>query len=124
MIFLPLVLVFSPTVSCLNLTTANHILSNTLTESEYIYGVIRGRFGPSPWLETALDYNNQTLARSGRKLGAVKGSRLWPNARVPYEFAPTIDFQEWQTMQLVFNNISSVTNIEFVPRCVKILLLV
>ena len=92
MILLPLVLVFSPSVSCLNLTTASHILNNTLTESEYIYGVIRGRFGHSPWVDTTLDYNNQTLVRFGRKLGAAKGARLWPNARVLYEFAPTIDF--------------------------------
>ena len=69
-----------------------------------------------------MDYNNQTLVRFGRKLGAAKGARLWPNARVLYEFAPTIDFQDWQTMQLVFSNISSVTNIEFVPRFVKTML--
>ena len=35
---------------------------------------------------------------------------------VPYQFAETIDYNEWQTMQYVFNNISSVTNIQFVPR--------
>ena len=35
---------------------------------------------------------------------------------VPYQFAETIDYNEWQTMQNVFNNISSVTNIQFVPR--------
>jgi len=102
-----------------NLSTINDLLSNSLTESEYIYGVMRGKFGHSPWIDHNLDYNNQTLGRNGRKLGATKGARLWPNARVPYEFAPTIDFQEWQTMQLVFSNISSVTNIEFVPRTAR-----
>jgi len=102
-----------------NLSSVNDLLSNSITESEYIYGVMRGRFGHSPWIDHNLDYNNQTLGRNGRKLGATKGARLWPNARVPYEFAPTIDFQEWQTMQLVFNNISSVTNIEFVPRTAR-----
>ena len=116
MFLLPLVIFLSSSVDSLNLTTTEILLSNSLTESEYIYGVIRGKFGRSPWLDSHLDYSNQTLARSGRKLGAAKGARLWPNARVPYEFAPTIDFQEWQTMQLVFNNISTVTNIEFVPR--------
>jgi len=121
LILLPLVLLFSTCsqVSSLNLTSASLLLDNSLTESEYIYSVIRGKFGRSPWLDTNLDYNNQTLARTGRKLGAAKGARLWPNARVPYEFAPTIDFKEWQTMQLVFSNISSVTNIEFVPRTAR-----
>jgi len=127
MIFLPLVCLLSLLAPCfseleqhtLNLNTLNSTLSNSITESEYIYGVIRGKFGHSPWIDTDLDYNNQTLERSGRKLGAAKGARLWPNARVPYEFAPTIDFKEWQTMQLVFNNISSVTNIEFVPRTAR-----
>ena len=46
----------------------------------------------------------------------IQGARLWPGAVVPYQFAETIDFNEWQTMQNVFNNISSVTNIQFVPR--------
>ena len=40
---------------------------------------------------------------------------------VPYQFAETIDFNEWQTMQNVFNNISSVTNIQFVPRWLRVL---
>ena len=56
--------------------------------------------------------------RQGRQLGEAKGSRLWPGARVPYEFADTIDFNEWNIMQRIFSNISSVTNIKFVPRFV------
>ena len=54
--------------------------------------------------------------RAGRQLGGSKGSRLWPGARVPYEFADTIDFSEWSIMQRIFSNISSNTNIQFVPR--------
>ena len=50
-----------------------------------------------------------------RTLAQVK-SRLWPGARVPYEFADTIDFSEWSIMQRIFSNISSNTNIQFVPR--------
>ena len=48
-----------------------------------------------------------------------QGARLWPGAVVPYQFADTIDYNEWQTMQYVFNNISSVTNIQFVPRYLR-----
>ena len=44
---------------------------------------------------------------------------MWPGARVPYEFAETIDYEEWQTMQLIFSNISSLTNIRFVPRTAR-----
>ena len=103
----------------IDLETFTHYLNNSLSESEYIYGVIRGSFGRSPWLdEHSINniHNSTTVLRQGRKLGATKGSRLWPNARVPYEFASTIDHSEWQIMQNVFSNISSVTNIEFIPR--------
>jgi len=110
---------FNFSTSSLDIHTVNHLLGNTLTESEYIYGVIRGKFGRPPWLDATFNSSSLDLPRSGRKLGAVKGARLWPNARVPYEFAKSIDFNEWQTMQLVFNNISSVTNIEFVPRTAR-----
>ena len=41
---------------------------------------------------------------------------MWPSARVPYEFADTIDFAEWTIVQRIFSNVSSVTNIKFVPR--------
>ena len=53
-----------------------------------------------------------------RTLAQVK-SRLWPGARVPYEFAETIDYEEWQIIQLIFSNISSVTNIRFEPRTAR-----
>ena len=46
-------------------------------------------------------------------------SRLWPGARVPYEFAETINYEEWQILQLIFSNISSLTNIRFVPRTAR-----
>ena len=44
---------------------------------------------------------------------------MWPGARVPYEFAETIDYEEWQIIQLIFSNISSVTNIRFEPRTAR-----
>ena len=100
-----------------NLSTGNDLLSNSLTESDYIFGAIRGEFEHSQWFN---DYNDPTLGRSGdyndQTLGKKAGSRLWPNARVPYEFEPTIDSKESKIMQLIFSNISSVTNIKFVPR--------
>lgn len=99
----------------LNFDDLQSLIDNQLTESEIIWGQITGRFGSGAWInETDGD-----LPREGRQLGPSKGSRLWPNGRVPYEFADTIDFAEWQIMQLVFSNISSVTNIEFVPRTAR-----
>ena len=55
-------------------------------------------------------------ARAGRQLDQGRGPRVWPGARVPYEFADTIDFAEWTIVQRIFSNVSSVTNIKFVPR--------
>jgi len=110
-----------PNQKLLSRQQLNLDLENRLTESEVIYGVMRGRFGSPPWLDLgeAGVGNRSQLARGGRKLGAAKGARLWPGAVVPYQFAETIDYNEWQTMQYVFNNISSVTNIQFVPRKAK-----
>ena len=83
---------------------------------EITWGIIRGTFGSSPWLDDTGD--DLVRSREGRQLGESKGTRLWPGARVPYEFADTIDFNEWSIMQRIFSNISSVTNIQFVPRFV------
>ena len=83
---------------------------------EITWGIIRGTFGSSPWLDDTGD--DLVRGREGRQLGESKGTRLWPGARVPYEFADTIDFNEWSIMQRIFSNISSVTNIQFVPRLV------
>ena len=93
-------------------------LANNLPILEITWGIIRGAFGSSPWLDDTGD--DLVRAREGRQLGGgeAKGSRLWPGARVPYEFADTIDFNEWSIMQRIFSNISSVTNIKFVPRFV------
>ena len=81
-----------------------------MTESEYKWGLMRGWFGPESLPEQG------QAGRRGRGLGGAGGSRLWPGARVPYQLADTIDFTEWRTLQLVFSNVSSVTNIQFVPR--------
>ena len=80
--------------------------------------MISGRFGSPPWTNAS---ELVSTSRRGRQLGD-DGPRLWPGARVPYEFSNTIDFREWQIMQHVFSNISSVTNIQFVPRSVKIVI--
>ena len=80
--------------------------------------MISGRFGSPPWTNAS---ELVSTSRRGRQL-ADDGPRLWPGARVPYEFSDTIDFREWQIMQHVFSNISSVTNIQFVPRSVKIVI--
>ena len=76
--------------------------------------MMNSQFGSSPWQEE----REPGLARSGRQLD-TKRSRLWPDARVPYELAESIDYEEWQIMQHIFSNISSVTNIRFVPRGAK-----
>lgn len=89
---------------------------NLTIELELTWGIITGKFGSSPWINQT-EHSPPSLGRAGRQLTDSNVSRLWPNARVPYEFADTIDFSEWQIMQNVFRNISSVTNIEFVPRC-------
>ena len=85
---------------------------------ELTWGMISGRFGSPPWTNAS---ELVSTSRRGRQLGD-DGPRLWPGARVPYEFSNTIDFREWQIMQHVFSNISSVTNIQFVPRSVKIVI--
>jgi len=116
-VLLLVLLTWSQTSLSLEYLDLAHLdLDNRLTESEYKYGVMRTQFGRAPWQEEGERGRNVSLGRTGRKLGAAKGARLWPGAVVPYQFADTIDFNEWQIMQRVFSNISSVTNIQFVPR--------
>jgi len=93
----------------------NTLLSEMLTESEYVYGRMRGHFGSHPWMENI----DKTSSRQGRVSNSFKSSKLWPNARVPYQVANTIDHREWLIVQSIFSNISSLTNIQFIPRTAK-----
>merc|ERR1711970_119759 len=118
-----LIVVISVTFPSHNITSpdmplaqVDNLLKEAMTESEYVYGSMRGKFGSNPWMGMMEEgQTNVTLPRTGRKLGAIKGARLWPDARIPYEFSDTIDFSEWTTMQLIFSNISSLANIRFEP---------
>jgi len=60
----------------------------------------------------AQDYQGGVITKEQES----KKPKTWPDARVPYEFAPTLNEEEKNVMKLVFGNFSDKTNLEFVPR--------
>jgi len=105
----------SPLPDHVEVELTHSFLDDKLTDSEYWYGLMRGRFGVAPWEKQA----SGQQPRNGRKLGGTKGPRPWPNGRIPYEFGPSIDINQWKIIQNIFSNYSSVTDLRFVPRTPK-----